>query len=156
MTFAPKPKRKPLFDWDEARRLVAGGMSYRKAAAELGVTRNAVARVCDPARYEEHKRHAAGRRNNYSEGKKCPGCGKPIVDKATTCAECFGKRLVEEARDRIELADGRLLCRECNDFKEPGAFSKGTVRARGMRKSICRQCDTDRKRRYRQRWLESS
>lgn len=152
----PQPKRKPLFDWDEARRMRADGMSYGQIAERMGVTRNAIARVCTQDAYDEHARLSFRRRDNYSEGKKCPGCARPIVNRATRCESCHHDAIVARARERIVNEEGWFWCAECGTHKPPSAFGKGNVRARNGKRSICRECETSRTRRYRQRWRGNS
>ena len=113
------------FDWEEARRLQASGMTKIAIAKHLGVTARAVGYAI----------------NGASRGERsCEGCGRSIDISSEKCSACLGKTLVN--RDE----DGRVYCARCDTWKDPDAFRPGGPHpARGVA-ARCRSCETaDRK-----------
>jgi len=75
--------KKAIFDEEKAKRLREEGMSYRKIAKNIGVSRWTINRRLDPQRNEAHREAQQKRQRTtkerlveYKGGKCCiPGCG---------------------------------------------------------------------------------
>lgn len=149
----PKPPRRTTrvyvrkFDWDEARRLHADGWTYGRIGKRFGVSYAAVRRVCDPefgARLDAHSRE-------HIMSGVCCDCGRTGVSRygragRPRCQDCA-------ARARATtVGAATLLCTTCRRWKADGEFpSCRTEGARRGRHSQCRTCQTDAKRRYREK-----
>lgn len=105
------------FDYDEARRLHALGLSYVEIGNRLGVSDTSVARACD-AGYR--RRQYANARANI-EALKHPcfgGCGRLVwghTEGSGYCLACLGERRnVERHGTETEYVQG-CRCKACTD-----------------------------------------
>jgi DNA-directed RNA polymerase subunit RPC12/RpoP len=130
------------FDWDEARRLHAEGLTYVEIGRRLGVTDMAIRFACDPeARTRANAYHDAWQRSG-----QCPDCGAQTTRRAggvyARCRDCA-------SRARVKVIDGTAYCPTCDTWKPLDQFSRsGRSPARGVHKE-CRPCDSARRRRWR-------
>ena len=139
------------FDWDEARRLYADGLSIRQIALQVGVTWSAVQRVVEPEAYERAAAYSLSRKGKGV----CVDCGGPTHESSkyqgsTRCTQCATALRVTSARD------GELLCFGCKQWKPDDDFpmNRGSRVARRDRHSYCRSCQTVARREYRHRNIE--
>lgn len=136
----PRPR---AFDWDEARRLQAEGLTYTAIAKRLGVRYQSVRRACDEAVRE---RIAAYQRTGV-----CPDCGTQTTRYAggvsSRCPRCAGKRAATTVRPDT------LQCLRCREWKPDSAFprNRGGALVRRGRHDSCRVCGTVIRREYRER-----
>lgn len=136
------------FDWDEAARLRAEGLSYAAIGRRLGVSASAVRLALNP---DENARIAA-RASAWQANGICPDCGGPATRKKGTrthprngrCRPCA-------ARVRAKVQDGHAYCPTCDTWKPRADFRPVASRpARGVH-SECRDCDRARRRAHRER-----
>lgn len=135
------------FDWDEARRLRAQGMTYAAIAAQLGVTSTAVALACDDraramawARSAEYQRQ----HGNPFMYDTC-ACGGRKHTRAKRCRACW------EADHRKQIDEhGNLWCHHCKRYLAPRSFSADfrLMETRKGRRRVCTECDTKMRREY--------
>lgn len=139
--------RERKFDWDEARRLHDEGLTYTAIAAQLGVSKTAVRRVCDDDVYDSMLRNAA----DWHRGGRCPDCSAPTTRNTKgadhRCVACAAKAKATTARD------GQLQCTSCRAWKPDDDFPHNRTKryARRGRHNQCRACLTAAKRAYRER-----
>lgn len=137
------------FDWDEARRLCAEGLSYDQIGARLGVSGTAVYRVVVPGIRERMNAASVA----WTRGGTCPDCGKIGVsrtrlDKSRRCVDCAHKKMVTSVRD------GELLCFGCREWKPDHDFPRNRgkrARVRRDRHNFCRGCQAPMRQRSRER-----
>lgn len=153
-------KRK--FDHDAARSLREAGFAYETIGRMLGVSTNAVIRVCDPVQAVKSAERSKGYYDAECEscGKRClsPGhkakWGRPGFDGRALCQRCRA----DTKRTRIRFDElGNLAavrCITCQQWKHPEAFGRGTrhkeVRDGGIH-TACRRCLTKLRQDYRLR-----
>lgn len=92
------------FDWDEAQRLRAAGLTYVEIGRRLGVSANSVACACDPA-FRARQRAASRRLHDLYREPCRGGCGVLVRyrgQSATTgyCIDCWRDRIRFEAEMR--------------------------------------------------------
>lgn len=135
------------FDWEEAKRLRATGLTYEKVAATLGVSEMAVYLALNP---EVRVRQEEMRREWVKSG-TCTDCGGAATrgygpNRRGRCRACFAKQRTTSVRD------GELQCVTCREWKDDDGFphnaSARCVVRRG-RHHQCRACQTEAKREYR-------
>lgn len=136
-----------MFDWDEARRLRAEGLSCRAIAARLGVTTSAVYRVVTPGQIEAQAANA----RRYASTGVCDDCGGPMNRVSRShgsrrCAECAAVARTTSARPEA------LRCVTCREWKPDSDFPLGGRKiGRRGRHLQCRGCQTIARRAYRDR-----
>lgn len=132
------------FDWDEARHLRAGGLTYAAIAERFGVTTQAVVFACDDeARARQRVRHAAWRASG-----RCADCGTQNTKDSERCIACAGK--ARRTRFRYD-ASGQLIavrCAICKSWKPSSEYAKNAAESEGLH-AQCRNCNTAMKRRWR-------
>ncbi len=132
------------FDWDDARRLHADGVSYAELGRRFGVTARAVRRVCD----EEFRARDAARSAEWMRGGTCPDCGVQTsrTSRADShrCQACAAMALATSVRETT------LRCQTCREWKPDDSFPrhKGKIARRGRHKQ-CTACVTVARRIYR-------
>lgn len=131
------------FDWDEAARMVAGGMSMAAVGRALGVSADAVREAVDPAvRERMAERHARWQRSGT-----CPVCGGPATRGAGgvqhRCRRCAARAAANETATEAK-------CVSCKRWKPLSEFSRRDSPGRVTRQE-CRECDTAAKRAWRER-----
>lgn len=136
------------FDHDEARSLREAGWSYGRLAEHFGVSETAVQRVCKPAL---RKRQDEQTKKWIKENRREPcrgGCGRLVwmMSKGRTglCQACLAEQL---AADGVRPEE--LLCRKCGAWKPDEEFTRQERRTRRGRRSWCRGCETEARRRHR-------
>lgn len=116
--------RPRAFDWDEAKRLRATGLTYKQIGERLGVSAHSVNCACNPAL--RRRQRAATRRLHESYAEPCRGgCGvlvSYVGNRPSTgyCFDCWAarKRFEAEMRDnhgteaRYKLGCRCAICRE--------------------------------------------
>jgi hypothetical protein len=131
------------FDWEEARRLHAGGLSYQKIADRFGVSATAVMFACDDrARERMHAYVSEWQRQGV-----CVDCGGQCSRKFARCVACAS------ALRATTVGDGVLRCVNCREWKPDDEFPMGQNRTalRRGRHNNCRACQTVLRRAYRDR-----
>lgn len=138
------------FDWDEARRLRATGLSYAEIARRLGVSDSAVNRVCNPALM-----NATALRLSQFFVRKCHYCGgravhnpySPNAHHVPRCRDCFNEQKATSVRDT------ELHCALCDTWKPDNDFpwSRAAALQRRGRHQTCRACCTRARQEYRER-----
>jgi hypothetical protein len=143
--------RQRTFDWDEAKRLRAEGLSYAKIGAALGVSYTAVyLAVNDEQRERQRAYHAAWQK----QGPACVDCGKTTSRNrrraSLRCADCRNAHLIATAPS---VHPDTLRCYRCRKWKPDDDFyrSADAKKARRGRKQQCKQCDNTMRREHRQR-----
>jgi hypothetical protein len=141
-------KRK--FDWDEAARLRALGLSYRAIGNRLGVSDSAVEYALKP---ERRARLAVTGRRWIMSG-VCPDCGKQGTTRpeygqgSGRCRDCANRAMAHGD-------DTHAKCFCCKRWLPHSEFTKGSQRkSLGGLHSFCRECQTAAKRDWRHRNLE--
>jgi hypothetical protein len=131
------------FDWDEAARLRERGMPVRVIAAKFGVSAAAVYLALDPAlRARDHVRTAQWQRSGT-----CPECGSPCT-RGYRCRGCANRAQATSVRPAA------LHCVTCGEWKPDEAFPRDAAKTNVVRRGRhrqCRPCNTEEKRRYRER-----
>lgn len=136
------------FDWDEARRLRAQGMTYTAIGAQFGVTPSAVVFACDGRALAMSKAAKAAyqqQHGNLSMYDTC-ACGERKAKRAKRCAKCFAATRATQIDER-----GNLWCSTCKRYRGPGCFPTdfGLMETRKGRGRQCTECGTKAKRAYR-------
>lgn len=140
--------RKRIFDWDQAQRLYDVLGSYNAVARELGVASQSVRMALDPAAREERRRKASQVRSWMGPCKG--GCGGLATQSKGHSGRCV--RCTAAARSGGDVRPTELRCRgECGRWLTDDWFPKGHAAVRRYRKTLCSDCDTNRRRAYRQR-----
>jgi hypothetical protein len=133
------------FDWDEARRLYDGGLSYAAIGVRLGVSHGAVYFALN----EAARKRMAARNSQWQREGVCAecgtGCSRNASRKVTRCSVCANKRRATTVREN------ELSCRCCKEWKPYNAFPMGGNHARSGRHHDCRVCLTEAKRAWRER-----
>ena len=145
------------FDWDEARRLRAEGLSYAKIGKRLGVTQGAIRRVVDPS-MAQRMNDAADR---WARSGSCWECGAPCVPAGhpslrgdfPRCGKCGARA---NRRNWWLNDDGRLTvrCSACRKWLDESSFGPRIREAFdsdkvGELNRTCRACDASARRLYR-------
>lgn len=129
------------FDWDEARRLRAGGWTYRALADKFGVSPASVRRVCDPVVYEQMRVASNDWIKQNMRALCVGGCGTLVWtvnrDRSGLCVSCYTAQLTAP-----DERSGELRCTKCSDWKPDGAFRAEERQTRRGRHSQCRACET--------------
>lgn len=141
------------FDHDEARRMRAQGRTYADIAVLMGVSSQAVLRVCNPAVYESV--HQASLAWTRKQRRPCRGgCGAlvwtNVHGRSGYCPVCHGR----EIRATTVRPD-TLLCTRCGMWKPDEDFPFGGKKGRRLRHTYCRPCQTEARREYRWRSPEN-
>ena len=126
------------FDWDEAARMVAGGMSPAAVGRALGVSATAVRAAVDPAVRE--------RMAGWQRSGTCPVCGGPATRAGRVqhrCRRCAARAVANET-----ATEAKCVC--CKRWRPLSEFSRRDSPGRVTRKE-CRECDTAAKRAWRER-----
>lgn len=136
------------FDWDEAVRLRESGMTIAGTARRLEVSESAIAYATNPRRRAHARTYGA----YYQRLGKCSDCGgecsynpsQPVL----RCRACRFKY------DRF-VFDGKAYCPVCARWKKLDDFTADRKRKyRGVR-SMCRSCETAKRRELRRRNREA-
>lgn len=145
---SPEPQRQDVkFDWTEARALRADGLTYTAIGEKLGVSPSAVRRVCDDAVLAQARARniVTSHERNHSREKTCK-CGAEISNNAKTCVDCKHDKAAKTVRK------DRLRCYRCGRWRADSKFPHDASRPRRRnRRQTCRECETERKREYRER-----
>lgn len=133
------------FDWDEARRLRAQGLSYGEIGRRLGVSATAIQRVCDAAYHaRDRARLAAQARRGI-----CVDCGAPASHNysrpVARCKPCADAR-------RPKVKDGQAYCPTCKTWKPLSDFSPSKQKTNRGVHGECKSCQAAR----RQAWREAN
>lgn len=138
------------FDWEEARRLYADGVSQYEIGRMLGVSQAAVSRVVVPGQMEKSNARAAAW--SRAQVPCIEGCGRTCTRIAAKyhsgrCVQCSAIRLATTARD------GELQCHTCKEWKPDESFPHNRTEKYGRRgrHTNCRLCATVSRREYRNR-----
>lgn len=139
-----------MFDHDEAKRLRQEGLSYREIAGRLGVSyMGAYYAINDEARARMHERsYAYAKERGFPYHRDLCACGNVKLRRAERCQACYLATC-----DRGPDTEGRLECHTCHEWKPVDLFPRTSAKknlARGGRHTQCRQCDTARKRAWRE------
>jgi hypothetical protein len=130
------------FDWDEARARYQAGEPAAAIARAYGVSRSAVCRVVSEAEYARHAARLAARRTSG----RCVDCGSPINPRSTRCKTCSRRERQTTVRP------DELRCCTCGQWKPDHAFQNDSDNpSHRYRRWLCRTCEAERQRRYRQR-----
>ena len=131
------------FDWNEARRLRAQGLTYAEIGRRLGVSDYAIKYACSDAT----ARQAISGRSNH-RGLTCADCGREVTGSIRRrCLRCAGLAQATSVRP------DELHCHRCSEWKPDGMFphDAGTRLARRGRHRVCRACQAGVKREWRER-----
>lgn len=138
------------FDHEQAQARHTAGESYSSIARDLGVSVDAVRRVCDP-RVKVSMEAASlawhRRRRELCRG----GCGRLVWvstrrDATGFCPGCLQRERCESARL------GELRCARCHEWKPDDEFPRRReTKTRRGRHGLCRRCQTAARRDYRER-----
>ena len=134
------------FDYQEANRLHATGLSYADIARRFSVSVTAVRRAVNPA-----LRQAMGdRQREWQRGGICIDCGDPVSktskQQQRRCRTCSARAQATTVRK------GELRCVSCGEWKPDEEFPNSReCKARRGRHRACRACATVKKREWRQR-----
>jgi len=130
------------FDWDEAARLHAGGMSYGEIARHFGKSYHGIRYAIDA----EFRRRIQGYAADWQRGGSCPDCGTQTTrhsrDGNARCRACAGKW-------RQTVRGDEAWCCGCREWLPKTEFQRSSKSARGLRNE-CRSCGTARRRAYRE------
>lgn len=139
--------RARLFDYDEAKRLRADGLTYQAIADRFGVSNSAVAlAVNDAAREIANERANAWQRRGV-----CIDCGGQCTRTAGTpahrCKTCAALAKATSVRE------DELQCMKCREWKPDAGFPSNRAESgvRRGRHDQCRPCLTEAKREWRER-----
>lgn len=135
------------FDYEEAQRLRASGLSYKAIGERLGVSDTAIYWACNPkqrARSFVITREWQRRGTCIECGAQCSRTGGQPLHR---CRRCSDKARVTTVRDT------EMECVTCKQWKPDDAFPLGRRRdqARRGRHRQCRVCLTVAKRKWRER-----
>lgn len=137
------------FDYDEARRLRADGMTWRALGLHFGVSSQAVMRAC---RDDVRERVDAAANRRAMSG-TCVVCGKTGVTRAGhgkgRCVDCAAKAATK-------VRDGEAYCPACTQWKPLDAFTQSAQHKHRGVHGECRACDTKRRRAYRETHREQA
>lgn len=136
------------FDWDEARRLRAEGLTLQAIAERFGVSPTAITFAVVPGAYAA----ARGRRAEYQRnGGNCVDCGTRLSHNYSRpvrrCKPCASLAQATTATDT------ELRCYSCHEWKPDNdyPYSRSAYRNRRGRHGTCRACHTLRRQAYRER-----
>lgn len=138
--------RPRTFDYHEARRLRAEGVTYQAIADKFGVSDSAVYLAVNPdARAKMIERGGEWQRRGICI--KCGGpCTRTAGQPAHRCRRCFAIDMA------VSVREGELQCVKCRDWKPDTEFPRSRAEpARRGRHSQCRACTTEAKRIYREK-----
>jgi hypothetical protein len=129
--------RPRAFDWDEAKRLRAQGLTYREIGERLGVSGQSVMCACDAAVRRRHRAQSRTLHESYRDPCR-GGCGvlvsyRGLKPSTGYCKECWAERVRFEA----EMRDSH------------GTESRYTKL--GCRCALCRAAASEAKRKRRER-----
>jgi hypothetical protein len=131
--------RPRTFDYDEARRLRATGLTYEEIGQRLGVSDQAVGLACDPMR-----RARAIERQRAKQAGRCADCGE--VCSFNTYQQDEPRCRACSAQKQAKVKNGKAYCPTCKKWKPLADFSPSNTRpARGVHNE-CRACQTVRRR----------
>ena len=137
------------FDWDQAKRMRDSGMTIADIAAALGVSYGGVRRVVDPHYRAMLDVSAAEYQRTHWRRKRMDQCkcGAEKTKSANMCAACH--------RDKFDVdvgPSGTLRCHLCDRFLPTEVFPTDNRKPlRGFRRTICRSCDSRRRKLNRER-----
>jgi hypothetical protein len=139
--------RPRAFDWDEAQRLHDVLGTYTAVARVLGVAAQSVRCALDPVAREERRRRQSEDRPWLQPCKGgCGGLATQYGARSGMCVACLVK-----AKAEGDVRPGELRCRgECGRWLPDDWFAKGHAAVRRYRRTECTECDTKRRRAYRQ------
>lgn len=135
------------FDWDEAVRLRASGLTLQAVASQLGVSVTAVQLACDPRLRAVNELRVA----EYQRRGRCRTCGGRCSRNASgpqgECRACAYKRQATTVRPKS------LRCWSCKVWKPDTDFpwNRAEAELRRGRHGTCRVCQTILRTAYRQR-----
>ena len=134
------------FDWDQARRLRAEGIPVAEIAERFGVSTTSVYFATNDEQRERQYRMLSERA--YWRTGACVDCGTPVsrFRPGSRCRDCNAKNMAFTVRDDC------LLCTRCDRWLPDDNFpgGKASMQRRG-RHSLCRPCQTETRREWRQR-----
>lgn len=132
------------FDWDEARRLHDGGLTYAEIARRLGVSNQSIRYACVPGEYE---RMLTAKKALQASG-VCPDCGTRTTrmagGRSRRCKDCAAKAAVR-------MKDGNVWCPTCKQWKPLRAFSPSRSGGGRPVHNECKSCQAERRREWRAR-----
>lgn len=140
----PVPRK---FDYDEAARLRAEGLTYQAIAERFGVTAMAVYWAVN----EEARERAIARNTEWQRSGTCPDCGGPStrhsITKSLRCKACFDRT------QATSVHEDELRCFRCREWKPDEAFPRNRSgrKLRRGRHNFCRACSTVVRQEYRER-----
>ncbi len=144
----PVPRK---FDWEEAQRLRAEGWAYRAIANALGVTDTAIQRACDPGLREKMKE----RQREWQQSGVCIDCGGQRSRNTTHERTGRGQKRCKPCADiaaATSVRENELRCGACREWKPDDDFPLNRREPqRRDRHDLCRPCQTEAKRRWRER-----
>lgn len=147
MTAELRPLRTPKFDWEEARRMYAAGITRRRIAELLGVSKAAVDRVCNTKNLVRSRAYSQARGvvHNPTLRTLCE-CGRRQRWNGAPCRLCYAESRITTVRDNT------LYCSRCQEWKPDAEFSTNRSHPhRRHRCDWCCECDAAAKREYRRR-----
>ena len=122
------------------------GLTYKEIGVRLGVSLQSVRMACDDEARGRQYRTLSDRA--YWRTGACVDCGTPVnrFRPGSRCRDCNAKNMTFTVRDDT------LLCTRCGRWLPDDAFPHNkTAKERRGRHSLCRPCQTERKREWRQR-----
>ena len=140
---------KRRFDWELARNLYEQGSTIREIANQVGVSWAAVQRVVVPGVLQREIVY----QQVWQQGGVCGECGGPM-NKASQrqghrCRACATKARTMNVREDT------LRCQKCRQWKPDAEFPSNRIMlVRRGRHALCRPCNTEEKRAWRQRHPE--
>lgn len=141
-----------LFDHDEAVRLRAEGLTYKRIAAHMGVSEYAVYRVVKRQTDPQWKQRENRYQREYQRRtlrKPCAGCARLVwshSNRSGLCPACSGLARSKGVRPN------ELQCARCEAWKDDLQFPRRRLaKARRGRHMHCRACSTIIKQEYRER-----
>lgn len=140
------------FDYDEARRLRAQGMTYAEIGALLGVSGSAIHLACNDAARERNNANSARWTRENARRACSGGCGRLVwthmKGRTGYCPTCFAR----EIRAADSVRPTLLFCHYCEEWKPDEDFPRRrSLIARRGRAAGCRVCQTELKRDWRER-----
>jgi hypothetical protein len=136
------------FDWGEAKRLRAEGLSYEAIGKHLGASRTMIYFVCNPDAYRRMKTKT----KHYQRSGRCEKCSAPTSPyryhhktEKLLCGRCAKLEYLA-----TNVRDGEQRCVTCREWKPFADFPRNRTRLTG-RHSSCRPCLTIARREYRHR-----
>lgn len=150
------------FDYDEAKRLRADGLTYTQIAERFGVSDSAIYLAVN----ESARKRSIEAAKRWQKGGVCEDCGGPCIrathksrilhgapDGLVLCTTCRGRR----KRTGVRVENGIILvrCGSCRAEKPLGEYgprvANQLVAGESPRKRTCRSCEARKRQAYRER-----